>query len=341
MTEYHYKYSSTLKEYFYAFLDHKDSLRQDVFSYAFLFKNVDGFLVEKVYNKEYIDREIYRGWLDGRIANVSPMTVYRESAMMRAFLIFTTKMGNECFIPPPRKEPEKAYVPHVFSHNEMEAFFKAVDRLRLENRCTRNYLHAIPTLFRLLYSTGIRLGEALEIRNKDVDIKTHVIKLRNTKNGHERIAPINESLAAVLTEYLYNRSRIPCEGIGRPDGYFLCGANGQKCPPGTVRRWFHIARKDAGIPYYGREGGPNVHCLRHTACVLALLKMVNSGQDPYCCLPILTAYMGHRDVKDTEYYLHLCETLYPELINLERNISSGVNTVIYCAIKQYNDENSK
>ena len=56
MTEYHYKYSSTLKEYFYAFLDHKDSLRQDVFSYAFLFKNVDGFLVEKAYNKEYIDR---------------------------------------------------------------------------------------------------------------------------------------------------------------------------------------------------------------------------------------------------------------------------------------------
>lgn len=340
MNENQYTYISTLKEYFYAYLHYKESIKQDVLSYAFLFKHIDGFLVSKAYDKEYVDREIYTEWLDSRIARVSSMTVFRETSMMRAFLIFTTKMGNECYIPPPRREPEKTYIPHVFSHAEIDAFFKAVDNLRLENRCAHNHLHMMPALFRLLYSTGMRLGEALEIRNKDVDLKGHVIRLLNTKNGHERFAPINESLEAVLIEYLNNRNRIPVEGLGKPDGYFLCGAKGQKCPHGTVRRWFHVARRDAGIPYYGREGGPNVHCLRHTACVHALIKMVKSGLDPYCCLPLLTAFMGHRDVKDTEYYLHLCESLYPEIIHLERNISSGINSVLYYAIKQHSDENS-
>ena len=339
MTEYKYTYRSPLKDYFQAFLEFKTSKSQDEFSYAFLFKHIDAFLVGKGYEKTYIDREIYCEWLEERIGRVSPATSCRESSMMRTFLIFTSKMGNECYIPSPRKEPPKTYVPHVFSHEELNALFRAADKLRLKNRCSHNYLHMIPTLFRLLYSTGMRLGEALELRNKDVDMQAHVIKLRKTKNWHERLAPINETLGAVLEEYLYNRNRIPVEGIERPEGYFFCGAKGQKCDHMNVRRWFHIARKEAGIPYYGREGGPNVHCLRHTACVHALMKMVKNGKDPFCCLPTLSAFMGHRCVRDTEYYLHLSEELYPEIVRLERNISSGINGVIRNAIKQYADEN--
>lgn len=340
MTEYRYTYKSPLKEYMYAFLDFKVSMNQDEFSYAFLFKHLDAFLVEREYRKTFIDREIYKEWLATRVNSVSPVTLSRESSMMRTFLTFSTKMGNECYIPPPRNYPERNYVPHVFSHDELEALFNAIDDLRLKNRCIHNYLHMMPSLFRLLYSTGMRLGEALELRNKDVDMKANLIRLRKTKNHHERFAPINESLKAVLEEYLKNRDRIPTEGIRHPEGYFFCGAKGQKCANMTVRLWFHKARENAGITYYGRAGGPNVHCFRHTACVHALMKMVKSGKDPFLCLPILTAFMGHRDPKDTEYYLHLCEELYPEIVELGHNISSEINDVIYSAIRQYTNENT-
>ena len=37
--------------------------------------------------------------------------------------------------------------------------------------------------------------------------------------------------------------------------------------------------------------------------VKALEKMQEEGQDIYCTLPILSVYMGHKDVKSTEYYL--------------------------------------
>lgn len=339
MTEYPYIYRSPMRESFYAFLDYKTSVKQKTFHYAFLFKQFDTFLMRRKYERTYIDKEIYNEWLEERIAKVSPTTIYTENSNMHVFLVYITRMGNDCYIPPQRKRPERTYVPHVISHEELNALFVAIDGLRLKNRCTRNDLHAIPALIRMLYSTGIRLGEALNLRNKDVDMKCRVIKLCKTKNWRERIAPINDSLAVVLEEYLYYRNRIPAEGIGQPDGYFFCGAKGQKVPSNVVGFWFRTAVQDAGIPYYGRsEGGPNIHCLRHTACVHALLKMVKSGLDPYCCLPTLSTFMGHSDVTHTEYYLHLTEELYPEIIQLERKISSGVNEVINNAYKRYNDE---
>ncbi len=339
MIEYRYQYTSLLKDYFYTYLDHKAASGQDVFSYAFLFKHVDKFLVDRNYDKSYINKEIYNEWLNERQSQVSSVTVYRESTMMRAFLIFTSSLGNECYIPILKVKPSKIYTPHVFSHEELQRLFISADKLRLKNRCAHNTLHMIPALFRLLYSTGIRLGEALELRNKDVNLEKHVLIIHKTKNHCERIAPINSSLESVLKEYVYNRNRIQIEKISSPDGYFFCGLKGQKATPGIVRGWFHVARRDAGIPYYGRQGGPNVHCFRHTACVHALLNMVRSGKDPYCCMPMLTAFMGHRDVKDTEYYIHLSMELYPDIIHLERNISSGVNAIISDALKNHDNEN--
>lgn len=339
MTDYRYNYESPLKEYFYAFLDHKALVNQDVFSYAFLFKHVDNFLVERKYNKRYINREIYQEWLEQRISSVSPVTSYRESTMMRTFLIYTSDIGNECYIPILKIKPKKNYIAYVFSNEELQKLFAASDHLRLKNRCVHNIVHMRPALFRLLYSTGMRLGEALELRNRDVNLTSRIIKLRKTKNNRERIAPINTSLLLVLEEYVCNRNRIPTAGIAEPNGYFFCGAKGQKAQQTTTRYWFHLARSEAGIPYYGRSSGPTIHSLRHTACVHALMKMVKAGRDPYCCLPILTAFMGHRDVKDTEYYLHMCEELYPDIIQLDNKISSGINTIITNAVRYNHHEN--
>lgn len=339
MTEYRYEYNSALRDYFYAFIDHKVSKNHDEFSYAFLFKGLDAFLIDRNYDKRYIDEPIYKDWLAFRNERVCQVTIAREVSMMRMFLIFTTKLGNECYIPAPMIAPKKSYVPHIFSEEELTSLFAAADGLRLKNRYTHNCVHMMPALFRLLYSTGMRIGEALEIRNRDIDMKARVIKLRKTKNGRERLSPINDSLASVLEEYIVNRNKIPFAGINAPDGYFFCGTRGQKAQHTTVRTWFHAARMDAGIPYYGRSSGPNVHCLRHTACVHSLLKMVRSGKDPYCCLPMLATFMGHRDVADTEYYLHLSEELYPEIVRLDRNISSGINSVLKNAVTLYAYEN--
>lgn len=66
----------------------------------------------------------------------------------------------------------------------------------------------MPALLRMLYGTGVRISEAMSIVNEDVHLDDGYIHLRKTKNGTDRIVPINESLRYVLSEY--PRQTIPC-----------------------------------------------------------------------------------------------------------------------------------
>ncbi|OGL46492.1 MAG: hypothetical protein A2161_00180 [Candidatus Schekmanbacteria bacterium RBG_13_48_7] len=55
--------------------------------------------------------------------------------------------------------------------------------------------------------------------------------------------------------------------------------------------------------------------LSHTYAVHALEKLINDGQDVYCTLPILSAYLGHRGIESTEKYLRLTEEAYSSIID--------------------------
>ncbi|WP_394372979.1 tyrosine-type recombinase/integrase [Parabacteroides gordonii] len=45
----------------------------------------------------------------------------------------------------------------------------------------------MPALYRILYATGIRIGEAISIRNRDVDLRRNCIIIRRQKNKMERL----------------------------------------------------------------------------------------------------------------------------------------------------------
>ena len=84
--------------------------------------------------------------------------------------------------------------------------------------------------------------------------------------------------------------------------------------------------------------GVRLHDLRHTACVHALMKMVRSGKDPYCCLPILSVFMGHKSPSSTEYYLRLTEEMYPEIIKLDLSYTNSIRDIIEKGIYYTDDE---
>ena len=86
--------------------------------------------------------------------------------------------------------------------------FAAADECRLYDIRMGTSLMAIPAILRLLYSTGMRVSEALSIRNKDVHMDEHYILLRKTKNGSERIVPLGDSMEKVLAEYIQHRNRM-------------------------------------------------------------------------------------------------------------------------------------
>ena len=67
---------------------------------------------------------------------------------------------------------------------------------------------------------------------------------------------------------------------------------------------------------YTPEGSvPRLHDLRHTFCVRALEQMEAKGFDLYTSLPMLSTYLGHRRITETEYYLRLMESHFSGILN--------------------------
>lgn len=193
----------------------------------------------------------------------------------------------------------------------MEEIFKACDQLRSQVRNMNSCLICMPALVRLLYSTGLRIGEALALKNDDVDLKYNYLRVRDSKNGKERIIPISQSLASVCNEYVEYREQMPFRKT--KERYFFIRANGNKCGS-DVRNWFKKTLLKAKIPYKGRNHGPRIHDLRHTFAVSSLANMADSGIDLYVSLPILSGYLGHQSLKATNHYVRLTACMYPNLI---------------------------
>lgn len=294
---------------------------------------LDRYLVDIKHSTVYITKGTWEGWLSS-FDNLKESSLYRKWCIAIRFATYLCTMGVESYIPRTPKLHFNDFVPHIFSHEEMSDIFSTCDQLQLEKSYPSSILISMPALLRLLYSTGIRIGEALSIRNRDVDFEFHVIHLNKTKNGKQRLAPINMSLEAVLKEYIGYRDRIRREGIALPESPLFVTSAGNIFSQDSVRRWFRIIMDKAGIVYTVDFSGYRVHSLRHTACVHAMMKLADEGLDLYANLPALSVFMGHEKVVDTEHYLRLTQEMFPDIVNADKNITAEILNILSDSMKQ-------
>lgn len=73
----------------------------------------------------------------------------------------------------------------------------------------------------------------------------------------------------------------------------------------TVQQIFKEVLMLSNIPKRENQLGPRIHDLRHTFAINSLEQMMQKGFDMYTSLPILSKYLGHKGIKETEYYLRL------------------------------------
>lgn len=330
-------YTSFLAPYMGSYLKEARSCGHIAFDLQYSFVSIDRFFMRYDANKSFVDKEMYEAWfrtLDG----YKSTTIYQYVSVFRRLLLYISSLGMECYIPRLPKSKSRELLPKVFSDEEMTRIFKACDSMRCKEHHSESIMIAIPALMRLLYSTGIRVGEALAIKNKDVDFAKHVITLQHTKNGSQRLAPINATLEAVLRQYILYRGKIPVENLNSPDGFLFVSSLGRPIRRNIVLRYFHNISQVAGVPYIGNYQGPRIHDIRHTACVHSMRKLVADGMDIYCSLPMLSVFMGHKKVLDTEYYLRLTADMYPEVLQLDSSVSANVKEVIRSAVNQNGHE---
>jgi len=236
---------------------------------------------------------------------------YSRISILRGFSAYLQLLGYKSYIPKlPRYQ--STYMPHIFTKQEIADIFRECDKLHVHRHYMYSVKSVMPVLIRLLYGTGVRIGEALKLRHEDVNLSGGYLILRGCKNGQDRIVPMSLSLREVCKDYvLYKQSH---NQQINADGAFFTAPDGTPCKACTIYENFRIALQRAGIPHGGRSKGPRLHDLRHTFCVNALVQMSESGQDLYHSMPILMTYMGHQSLEATNRYVRITEEMYPNLL---------------------------
>jgi integrase len=194
----------------------------------------------------------------------------------------------------------------VFSDDEVRRLFTAIDSQPMSSFTNKAMVD--PVLFRVLYGAGLRVSEALHLTLADVDTSSGTLRIRDSKNGESRTVPLTARLTATLEGYIAAAHPAP----ETSDHVFYSVAPGRPVNQSTVYLRFRGYLADAGIPHFA--GGPHPHSLRHGFAVANLRRWAGQGADLAVTLPYLACYMGHADLRGTQYYLRLTADAYPEVM---------------------------
>lgn len=258
-----------------------------------------------------ITKEFAERWSKKNL-NESERYRYERVRSAAQFSLYLCDLGIDSYIPKLPPYPHGTFIPYIYSQKEMAAIFKASDELRLSVRSMNSTLFSIPTLLRMLYSTGVRIGEVLALKEDDVNLDEKFLRVKDSKNGKQRLIPISDSLVSVCRKYVKYKNQLPLGKI--KSGYFFVKLNGKKCTHLSISKWFKRCLAQADIRHVGRNNLPRIHDLRHTFAVNSMANMADVGIDLYASLPILSTYLGHQSLEATNHYVRLTANMYPDLI---------------------------
>jgi integrase len=253
-----------------------------------------------------IIQEAVEDFLYGRHLKAS--TIRREEIILRELAEHARQFGWPAWAPPAltRVKVRHRPPPYVFSDEEVRRLFDAIDTQPLSEGSNRALVD--PVLFRVLYATGLRISEALNLQLRDFDRARGTIEVREGKNRENRVVPVTTRLAATLQAYIAAAHPDP-----EPDHcLFHTGDPARPADKSTIYNRLRRYLADADIPHFA-PGGPHIHSLRHGFAVQNLRRWAADGSDLTVMLPYLSAYMGHADLRGTQYYLRLTADAYPQV----------------------------
>lgn len=178
-------------------------------------------------------------------------------------------------------------------NNSLPYYFDETDILKIFGVCNNLKHHC---MLKVLFFGCLRSGELCNLDVSDYDSNALTLRLRETKNGSDAIAFINDETARLLNQYLRLRPPIVIDG---KEPLFVTDF-GNRYINTKVYEMFMYYKKKAGIH---KKGG--THCFsRHSSATL----MVRKG----CDLRSVQAILRHRDIHTTLRYTHLCDAVKRE-----------------------------
>ncbi len=208
-------------------------------------------------------------------------------------------------MPEPIRCKVSSRLPYIYSTTEISVLLAKASKLP-PNSSLLPYTYN--TLFGLLYTTGIRIGEALAVNLADVYLSRQRLHIRDGKFHKARWVPLSPSTCNMLRNYIDKRVAVLASASDDP---MFISLRKNRLAHSTVYSTLQRLLKECGI--HTRNGmGPRIHDFRHTFAVHRLLSWYREGRDVNAMLPALSTYMGHVDVSSTHIYLHSTPELFVE-----------------------------
>ncbi len=232
-------------------------------------------------NIDYNDAKGYLIYLYNEL-DEKATSVSRKISSLRSFYRYLTNQGivsNSSFslLKLPKKEKK---LPRYFEYNELQALFEVPDDSPLGQR---NRL-----ILELLYATGIRVGELVNIKLTDINRKSKTINVLG-KGNKERIVYFNDVSLKYLNIYI-NNGRLKLDKKGSP--YLLLNRLGGAI---TTRGVQDVLNRIIQKTALHKNLSP--HMIRHSFAT----HLLNEG----CDLLSVQQLLGHSSLSATSIYTHV------------------------------------
>jgi len=314
-----YVYSGNFKFYIEGLIEQKNSIGYPYDSSSRILKTFDIFCIHNYPDETILTQEIALHWAEKRM-DEHPNGLLRRITPIRQLAKYMNSIGVEAYLIPtgiPGKQIR--YVPHIFTDQELHAFFAEVDRCAVSPYSPPARHLIIPVFFRLLYCCGLRSSEARLLKVEDVDLEIGQLIIRQSKGNKDRKVMLSEELLALCRIYHAKVSRIfPGRTAFFPNQW------GKYYHDGIIDYWFHLFWDKTGIANISGNP-PRVHDFRHSFAVKRLNLWVQEGKDLNAYLPYLSMYLGHAHLTETDYYLHFVPEFFP--LFKEKNLAKSANLI--------------
>ena len=215
-------------------------------------------------------------------------SVNRKISTLKSFYLFLIKKKLISLSPlseviTPKKEQ---YLPSSMSEDEVEQLLQSPNiELDIETRDK--------AMIEMLYATGMRISELINLKMIDIDIERSVLKVLG-KGSKERLVPFGEKASDSLSYYLKKRKKSSAKEV------FLSNRGKKMTRTGF---WQRIKI------YLSREGLKDTispHTLRHAFAT----HLLNRGAD----LRSVQLLLGHSDLSTTQIYTHIAKQRLGEVL---------------------------
>ena len=310
-----YEFHSNFSDHITAFISQKNGLGFPYIDSSRILSLFDKFCCDNFSQQKILSKEICLAWAIKR--DTESNNTFRNRLMpIREFARYLNRIGVDAYVLNQnfaKKDPK--YVPHIYSIDELHRIFHALDTMQpVKNKPIRHFVY--PTLIRMLYCCGLRPGEAIKLQTQNINLQTGRIDIIESKCHKSRVVMMSDSILSACREYDAFVSKIlPNRDI------FFPNSEGNIYSRKGIHKTFHKILDEAKIQ--SRSGlRPRLYDFRHTYATHRLYQWMREGKDLNAMLPYLSAYMGHAQLSDTYYYIHLVPGIFENISGFD-----GFNTL--------------